>query len=163
MKLKQTFPSCWTNLIITTLEFGVLLLKDHPEGSQGHENPMTHIPKHDGEQEGERNYSVHRCKVGDRYLDTPEEYLKMVLFHFRRVSWWSTWVDFAVAGYSVGINNVLEASCERVEGKQSWRWSRSGQAVVEGVNPAAALPLGTQSKRGRVGKRKTWLLMCASH
>lgn len=61
-----------------------------------------------------------------------------------------TWIDLTVAGYSVGINNVLETSCEGVEGKQGG-WRGGGrQAVVERVDPTATLPL----KRKRDGLDK---------
>lgn len=54
-----------------------------------------------------------------------------------------TWIDLPVAGHPVGINDALETSCERVEGKQGrWRCGRR-QAVVERIDPAATLPLMT--------------------
>lgn len=66
-----------------------------------------------------------------------------------------TWIDFTVAGHSVGIDNVLETSCERVEGKQG-RWRGGGrQAVVERVDPTATLPLedGGEDKNEESEKR----------
>lgn len=59
-----------------------------------------------------------------------------------------TWIDLAVAGHSVGIDNILETSCERVEGKQG-RWRCGGrQAVVERIDPTATLPLMTEKRFG---------------
>lgn len=49
-------------LIVIVPKFGVFLLKDHPEGSQGHKQTMTHIPKHYSKQERECNDGVNRWK-----------------------------------------------------------------------------------------------------
>lgn len=52
-----------------------------------------------------------------------------------------TWINFTVAGHSIGIDNVLETRCEGVEWKQGG-WGGGGrQAVVERINPATTLPL----------------------
>lgn len=48
-------------LVIIVLQFGVPFLEDHPEGAQGHQQTMTHIPKHHRKQEGECNDGVDRC------------------------------------------------------------------------------------------------------
>lgn len=55
------------NLIGVVPEFGVLLLQDHPEGSQEHQQAVTHVSKHHRKQEGERDDGVHR------YRDRGEE------------------------------------------------------------------------------------------
>lgn len=56
-------------LIVVVPQFGVLLLKYHPEGSKSHQQTMTHVPKHHRKQEGECNYGVHRCRVTETNTD----------------------------------------------------------------------------------------------
>lgn len=57
-----------------------------------------------------------------------------------------TWVDFTVVCNTVSIDNVLKASCERVEWKQR-RWRRRGrQPIVERIDCAATFPLVRQIK-----------------
>ena len=51
--------ACVRNLIGVVPEFGVLLLQDHPEGSQEHQQAVTNVPKHHRKQEGERDDGVH--------------------------------------------------------------------------------------------------------
>lgn len=59
-----------------------------------------------------------------------------------------TWINLAVVGHSVGVDNVLESSTERVEGKQGGGRCGGRQPVVERVNPAAAFPL-MKEKQGK--------------
>lgn len=50
------------HLIIAVLQFGILFLKNHPEGTQCHQQTVSHITKHHSEQEGECNYGEQRCR-----------------------------------------------------------------------------------------------------
>lgn len=119
---------------------------------------MTHIPKHHSKQEGECNDGVHRCRgmEGKRWTynacngNEPFQSQTLKLQSIDEEVCRRTWIDFPVAGHSVGINNVLETSCERVDGEEG-RWSAGvGQAVVERVNTTSTLPL---KKEKPVGKR----------
>lgn len=63
-----------------------------------------------------------------------------------------TRVDLPVAGHPVGVDDVLEAGRERVDGEQSGRGRGGGQPVVEGVHAAAALPLEWEEEETGVRK-----------
>lgn len=65
--LNTDLDSLWLDYLISVvLHFGVFLLEDHPEGSQRHQQTVTHVPKHHSKQEGERDDGVHRCTHIDR-------------------------------------------------------------------------------------------------
>lgn len=137
------------HLICAVPQFGVLLLKYHPESSECHEKAVAHIPKHHRKQEWKCNDGVecyrntqkarHGGCCSSGTYSIPCVYACM---HVGGV----TWVDLSIAGYSVSIYNILEACSESVGGEEGRRRGASRQTIVEWIDTATALSLRNRER-----------------
>lgn len=122
---------------------------------------MTHVPKHHRKQEGEGYYGVHRCGCVQKGTGQVKDRRGQIMYFLEVHS--PTWINFTVVCHTISINNVLKASCERVERKQR-RWRRRGcQPVVERIDRAATFPLVRQIKQKQTGGIYNYFYPAAPH
>lgn len=95
------------HLVVDLLSQDAALPEDQVQGSAQHQQAVTHVAKHHGEQERKGDDGVWSCKGtrGRGSIFNLRVWIGLSLLGRIKV----TWVDFSVVPDAVGVNDVLEA------------------------------------------------------